>query len=137
MAFLRHEYKGFRVSPCDWSLQQLGVAVTLYTCDISGSHSGEYEDRLFWDVAPCSLVEVYRRFRVACSSIIRAHFCLKVTRPGYLLTYFLFHLCLLLILLLPNFFFFYLSSTSHSSRFVTYCIPIRGQTQYPDANNTS
>jgi hypothetical protein len=29
--------------------------------EISGSHGGEYED-VFWDVAPCSLVDVYRRF---------------------------------------------------------------------------
>jgi hypothetical protein len=33
--------------------------------EISGSHGGEYED-VFWDVAPCSLVEVYRRFIGAC-----------------------------------------------------------------------
>jgi hypothetical protein len=30
--------------------------------EISGSHGGEYEDRAFWDVAPCSLVGVDRRF---------------------------------------------------------------------------
>jgi hypothetical protein len=30
--------------------------------EISGSHGGEYEND-FWVVAPCSLVEVYRRFR--------------------------------------------------------------------------
>jgi hypothetical protein len=28
--------------------------------EISGSHSGEYEDGCFWIVAPCSLVVVYR-----------------------------------------------------------------------------
>jgi hypothetical protein len=33
---------------------------------ISGSHGGEYEDDVFWDVASCSLIEVYRRFRAAC-----------------------------------------------------------------------
>jgi hypothetical protein len=27
---------------------------------------------VFWDGAPCGLVEVYRRFRGACCSIIRA-----------------------------------------------------------------
>jgi hypothetical protein len=31
-----------------------------------GSHGGEYEDGSFWVVTPCSLVEVYRRFRGAC-----------------------------------------------------------------------
>jgi hypothetical protein len=31
-------------------------------CEISGSHGGEYE-YVFWDVAPCSLVEIDRRFR--------------------------------------------------------------------------
>jgi hypothetical protein len=36
-----------------------------YMCgEISGSHGGVYEDG-FWDVALCSLVEVYRRFRGA------------------------------------------------------------------------
>jgi hypothetical protein len=30
---------------------------------ISSSHGGEYEDAVFWVVAPCSLVEVYRRLR--------------------------------------------------------------------------
>jgi hypothetical protein len=30
---------------------------------ISGSHGGEYEDDSAWDITPCSLVEVYRRFR--------------------------------------------------------------------------
>jgi hypothetical protein len=33
--------------------------------EISGSHGGEYEDTVFWDVAPCHLVEVYRHFRGA------------------------------------------------------------------------
>jgi hypothetical protein len=36
-------------------------------CEISGSYGGEYEDDCFWGVAPCSLVEVYRRFRGTCS----------------------------------------------------------------------
>jgi hypothetical protein len=31
--------------------------------EISVYHSGEYEDGFFWVVDPCSLVEVYRRFR--------------------------------------------------------------------------
>jgi hypothetical protein len=30
--------------------------------EISGFHGGEYED-IFLDVAPCSLADVYRRFR--------------------------------------------------------------------------
>jgi hypothetical protein len=34
--------------------------------EISGSYGGEYEDVFFWVGAPCSLVEVYRRFRGAC-----------------------------------------------------------------------
>jgi hypothetical protein len=33
-------------------------------CEILRSYGGEYEDD--WDVASCSLVEVYRRFRGAC-----------------------------------------------------------------------
>jgi H+/Cl- antiporter ClcA len=33
---------------------------------ISGSHGGEYEALVLWDAAPCSLVEVYRRFVGAC-----------------------------------------------------------------------
>jgi hypothetical protein len=32
--------------------------------EIAGSLGGDYEN-VFWDVAPCSLVEVYRRFRGA------------------------------------------------------------------------
>jgi hypothetical protein len=40
---------------------------------IWGSHSGEYEDNVFWVVAPCSLVEVYQRFRGPC--------CLHHHRP--------------------------------------------------------
>jgi hypothetical protein len=43
--------------------QRPGVVV--YFGEISGSYGGVYEDD-FWDVAPCSLVEVYRRFRGAC-----------------------------------------------------------------------
>jgi hypothetical protein len=31
-----------------------------------GSHGGEYEVAVFWVVAPCSLVEVYQRFRGPC-----------------------------------------------------------------------
>jgi hypothetical protein len=34
-------------------------------CEISGSHGGDYEVRVFWDIAPCSHVEVDRRFRGA------------------------------------------------------------------------
>jgi hypothetical protein len=37
----------------------------LFIVEISGSHGGEYEDVL-WDVAPCSLIEVYQRFRGTC-----------------------------------------------------------------------
>jgi hypothetical protein len=33
--------------------------------EISGSHGGEYEVYSFWDVAPCSLNGVDRRFRGA------------------------------------------------------------------------
>jgi hypothetical protein len=32
-------------------------------CYISGSFGGEYEVTVFWDIAPCVLVELYRRFR--------------------------------------------------------------------------
>jgi hypothetical protein len=35
--------------------------VRLKQCEISGSHGDEYED-VFWDVAPCSLLEIDRRF---------------------------------------------------------------------------
>jgi geranylgeranyl pyrophosphate synthase len=38
---------------------------------ISGSHGGECED-VFWNFAPFSLVEVYRRFRMLTASIISA-----------------------------------------------------------------
>jgi hypothetical protein len=40
--------------------------------EISGSHGGEYEDDKFWDIMPCSLVEVDRRFGDAKVSIISA-----------------------------------------------------------------
>jgi hypothetical protein len=33
--------------------------------EIAGSHSGEYEDDCLLDDAPCSLVEIDRRFRGA------------------------------------------------------------------------
>jgi hypothetical protein len=48
---------------------------------MSGSHGCEYED-VFWDVAPCSLVEVYRRFRGACC----LHHQAMSTHVGKLLT---------------------------------------------------
>jgi hypothetical protein len=32
---------------------------------VSGSHGGEYEVRVFWDLAPCSHIEVDWRFRGA------------------------------------------------------------------------
>jgi hypothetical protein len=35
-------------------------------CEISGSHSVCMKIAVFWVVGPCSLVEVYRRFRGAC-----------------------------------------------------------------------
>jgi hypothetical protein len=36
----------------------------MFKCEISGSHGGEYEVyRVFWDVVPCSHVEVDQRFR--------------------------------------------------------------------------
>jgi hypothetical protein len=35
-------------------------------CKISGSHGVEYEMIVFWDVAPCSLVEAYGSFRGSC-----------------------------------------------------------------------
>jgi hypothetical protein len=31
-------------------------------CEISGSHSGQYEDESLWDIAPCGLVGVDRYF---------------------------------------------------------------------------
>jgi hypothetical protein len=34
--------------------------------EISGFHGGNMKMTVFWDVAPCSLVEIYRRFRGAC-----------------------------------------------------------------------
>jgi hypothetical protein len=30
---------------------------SLLTVEISGSHSGEHEDEIFWDIVPCCLVE--------------------------------------------------------------------------------
>jgi hypothetical protein len=33
--------------------------------EISGSHDGEYEETVFWDTGPCSLVEVAPHFRGA------------------------------------------------------------------------
>jgi hypothetical protein len=39
---------------------------------ISGSHGGEYEMAAVWVVAPCSVAEVYRRFRGACF-LLHAH----------------------------------------------------------------
>jgi hypothetical protein len=33
---------------------------------ILGSHGGEYEEAVFWVVAPCNQVEVYQRFRGPC-----------------------------------------------------------------------
>jgi hypothetical protein len=42
-----------------------GKSGDTYLCEISGSHSFEYEFRVFWDVVPCSHVEVDRRFRGA------------------------------------------------------------------------
>jgi hypothetical protein len=38
----------------------------IFLGEISGSHGDKYEDDVFWDVTPCSLVEVYRYFRSAC-----------------------------------------------------------------------
>jgi hypothetical protein len=34
--------------------------------NITVSQGGEKEDVVFWDVPPCSLVEVHRHFRGAC-----------------------------------------------------------------------
>jgi hypothetical protein len=34
--------------------------------EISGSHGAEYGGTFFWVVAPCGLVEVYRRLRRVC-----------------------------------------------------------------------
>jgi hypothetical protein len=43
-----------------------GHSTGTYLCEISGSHGGDYEVyRVFWDVDPCSHVEVDRRFRGA------------------------------------------------------------------------
>jgi hypothetical protein len=33
--------------------------------EILGAHGGEYEDDVFWDVLPCTLVQIGRRFRRA------------------------------------------------------------------------
>jgi hypothetical protein len=33
------------------------------SCEISGSHGGEYEMIVFWDIAPFSLIKVDHRFR--------------------------------------------------------------------------
>jgi hypothetical protein len=54
--------------------------------EISGSHGDEYEG-VFWNVAPCSLVEVYRRFRGAC--------CLRHQgmRVIFLMNIFSFYIC--------------------------------------------
>jgi hypothetical protein len=35
------------------------------TGELAGSHGDEHEDDLFWDVAPCSLVEIDQCFRGA------------------------------------------------------------------------
>jgi hypothetical protein len=40
-------------------------------CEISGSHGAIMKFRVFWDVAPCSHVEVYRRFIDAYSDAVR------------------------------------------------------------------
>jgi hypothetical protein len=39
----------------------VGLREINFTCEISGSHGSEYED-VFWDAAPCSLVEIDRCF---------------------------------------------------------------------------
>jgi hypothetical protein len=45
----------------------------LFLDEISGSYGGENENyTVFWDVASCSLVEVYRVSEVLTASIIRA-----------------------------------------------------------------
>jgi hypothetical protein len=44
-------------------------------CEISGSHGCEYEgDTAFWDIAPCSLVGVDRRFSGASASETSVYF---------------------------------------------------------------
>jgi hypothetical protein len=35
---------------------------TTFLCEISSSHNNKYEDRAFWDIALCSLIEVDRHF---------------------------------------------------------------------------
>jgi hypothetical protein len=53
----------------------------LLTCDILGSHGGEYEDDSFWDIALCRLVEVHRYFRtVHTASIIMARQYVRLKR---------------------------------------------------------
>jgi hypothetical protein len=37
-------------------------------CEVSRSHGDEYEVTVFWDVAPCGLVDIARRLRGACYS---------------------------------------------------------------------
>jgi hypothetical protein len=49
----------FEASCISLTYKQFGIN------EISGSHCGDYEGDSFWDVAPCNLVEVFRRFRVS------------------------------------------------------------------------
>jgi hypothetical protein len=55
---------------------QYEISTEFKLSEISDSRGGEYEETVYWDAAPCSLVEVYRRFR--------GTFCLhhQGNRPG-------------------------------------------------------
>jgi hypothetical protein len=41
------------------------------TCEVSGSHGGEYEVRVFWDILLCSQVDVDRRFNALMMEAVR------------------------------------------------------------------
>jgi hypothetical protein len=47
--------------------------------EISGSHGMSMKMTVFWDVTPCSLVEVYRHFRGACCMLVREVLLLEHT----------------------------------------------------------
>jgi hypothetical protein len=52
------------------NIRDIRFQLTSAETEISGSHGGEYEDDIFLDVVPCSLVEVYRRFRGDCRHLL-------------------------------------------------------------------
>jgi hypothetical protein len=53
-------------SPLDSRTLMDRILSKMNSSEISGSHGGSMKMAVFWVVAPCCLVEVYRRFRGAC-----------------------------------------------------------------------